>query len=163
MEMTPTERRRAAAERYRPEHISTLLVAEAPPLALDRYFYFEDVPTQDSLFRYVAEGILGTKPDRDGKPAALAGLRDRGFFLIDFSEEPIERGARLSPTLVPGLVERAVVLKPDRVILIKTSVYDLAYHSLAAAGLRVVDQRIPFPGSGQQVKFREAFAYALAS
>jgi hypothetical protein len=38
--------------------VRLLLVAEAPPAALDRYFYFEDVPRHDSLFRYVARAIL---------------------------------------------------------------------------------------------------------
>jgi hypothetical protein len=48
----PAPRRRArAARRYRPEKVDLLLVAEAPPSALDRYFYFEDVSEQDSLFR----------------------------------------------------------------------------------------------------------------
>jgi hypothetical protein len=32
-----------AARRYRPERIDLLLVAEAPPPADDRYFYFEHV------------------------------------------------------------------------------------------------------------------------
>src|SRR5205823_6407163 len=46
-------RRRQAAERYRPDVVDLLLVAEAPPSAPDRFFYFEHVTTHDSLFRYV--------------------------------------------------------------------------------------------------------------
>ena len=45
-------RRDRAARKYRPKQVELLLVAEAPPAALDRYFYFEDVREQDSLFRY---------------------------------------------------------------------------------------------------------------
>jgi hypothetical protein len=37
------KRREEAAARYRPDSVDLLLVAEAPPSALDRYFYFEDV------------------------------------------------------------------------------------------------------------------------
>lgn len=44
-------RRFEAAERYLPAHIKLLLIAEAPPEAPDRYFYFHDVHVQDSLFR----------------------------------------------------------------------------------------------------------------
>src|SRR5437867_2723215 len=51
-------RREQASRRYKPRHIKILLVAEAPPSALDRYFYFEDVAEHDSLLRYVARGIL---------------------------------------------------------------------------------------------------------
>ncbi len=51
-------RRQQAAVRYQPEHVRLLLVAEAPPSSLDRYFYFHDVRGQDSLFRYVVETVL---------------------------------------------------------------------------------------------------------
>jgi hypothetical protein len=47
-EAAQARRRDAAARRYRPETIQLLLIAEAPPSALDRYFYFEDVPDHDS-------------------------------------------------------------------------------------------------------------------
>src|SRR3954467_13749513 len=60
--------RRRAAERYEPDVVDLLLVAEAPPSALDRFFYFEHVTTHDSLFRYVVRGILGETPSRDKAP-----------------------------------------------------------------------------------------------
>lgn len=161
MTATDRERRAAAAARYRPAHIHCLLVAEAPPLALDRYFYFEDVRAHDSLFRYVAEGVLGAKPDRRGKRAALAALRDRGFFLTDLSEEPVPSGADLS-TEVPGLVRRVVELNPNHIILIKVTVFDLVYPALERRGLPVVPARISFPGWGQVTHFQQGFAEALA-
>ena len=40
-------RRRRAAARYRPPEIDLLLVGEAPPEALDRYFYFTGVREHD--------------------------------------------------------------------------------------------------------------------
>jgi hypothetical protein len=40
--MQARQRRDAAAAEYRPEPIELLLVAEAPPSSLDRYFYFEE-------------------------------------------------------------------------------------------------------------------------
>jgi len=137
-----------------------LLVAEAPPAASDRYFYFEDVREQDSLFRYVAQVILGAKPTRDNKPAVLRALRDRGFFLIDLSQSPKTGDGDLG-SLVPALVQRVADINPDRIILIKANVFDLAYAALRAAGLPVVNSRIPFPGSGQQRRFVEAFNDAL--
>jgi hypothetical protein len=39
-----------------------LLLAETPPSSLDRYFYFEDVRDQDSLFRHVVRAILAIEP-----------------------------------------------------------------------------------------------------
>lgn len=152
-------RRASAARKYRPEQIQLLLVAEAPPSALDRYFYFEDVREQDALFRYVARAILGAEPTRGDKPKLLKDLRTRGVFLIDLSLDPVD-GTPLADE-VPGLLRRLKRLKPEKVILIKASVYDAAFRRMAEAGLPVIDERIPFPGSGQQRRFEAAFARAL--
>lgn len=151
--------RAAAAEKYKPEQVRLLLVAEAPPAALDRYFYFEDVREHDSLFRYVVRGILGVEPLRDGKRPALEQLRDRGVFLLDLCEEPL--GNVPLGSYVPDLVDRATTLAPEWIILIKATVYDAAFSALKSAGLPVVDARIPFPGSGQQRRFEREFAEAL--
>jgi hypothetical protein len=59
--------RQRAVKRYKPDVVRLLLVAEAPPQELERYFYFTDVQEQDSLFRYVAREILGIEPSRSNK------------------------------------------------------------------------------------------------
>jgi len=154
------ERRRQAAERYRPGVVDTLLVAEAPPACDDRYFYFERVQKHDDLFRNVVTGVLGVTPNRGDKSRHLAALRDRGVFLIDLY---------LDPAGVPGdraggvasLVERVRELAPRKVILIKATVHD-EYGPLVRAGVPVVDVRVPFPGSGHQREFDEAFTRASA-
>jgi hypothetical protein len=118
-------RRRLAAShssgtRVSASHVKLLLIAEAPPAALDRYFYFEDVPNQDSVFRYVARSILDVEPTRQNKPALLAGMRETGVFLIDVQTAPLD-GTPLTAS-VPGLVKRALALAPTKVILIKATV-----------------------------------------
>ena len=133
---------------------------EAPPSALDRYFYFENVLTHDSLFRHVVEGVLGEKPTRDKAPY-LDELSERGFFLLDACEEPFSSRRDTLPGCVPGLVRRCRALRPRRVVLIGAGTYDHAYDALVAAGLPVVDVRLPYPGSGQQRRFLEGFRYAL--
>jgi hypothetical protein len=152
-------RRERESARYRPDEIELLLVAEAPPRALDRYFYFDDVREQDSLFRYVCRGVLRREPTREGKSELLRALRDRGVFLIDLSEEPLN-----GPSLrdcVPGLVGRCRSLSPRKIILIKATVFDAAYRDLRDAGLPVSEVRVPFPGSGRQREFEVAFQEAL--
>lgn len=158
---TSLERRTRAAEKYRPERIRLLLVAEAPPGDEARYFYFEDVQDHDSLFRYVVRGILGVEPTRDDKANLLEALKQAGVFLIDASPEPIDPGTSLDDQVDP-LVSRCRDLQPEAIILIKVTVYDAAFHALRRNGLPVVDERIPFPGSGQQLRFEAAFARALA-
>jgi hypothetical protein len=152
-------RRREAAAHYRPNEIDLLLVAEAPPAALDRYFYFDDVPDQDSLFRYVCRVLLGQEPTREGKPQMLQELCELGAFLIDVRETPVD-GTPLR-NFVPSLVQRCRVLEPRHIILIKATVFDASHQSLRAAGLPVSEVRVPFPGSGRQHEFVAAFTRAL--
>ncbi|MDP3984631.1 MAG: hypothetical protein Q8Q52_06495 [Acidimicrobiia bacterium] len=126
---------------------------------MDRYFYFEDVAVQDFLFRYVARSILGEQPSRANKPELLGRLRDTGVFLIDLKEDPHDD--RSLATHVPDLVSQAIRLEPSSVILIKATVYDAAFRALRQHGLPVVDERVPFPGSGQQKRYEQAMARAL--
>jgi|SRR5215218_7009160 len=135
-------RRARAARKFRPDIVKLLLVAEAPPSALDRYFYFEDVREQDALFRYVARGLLGVEPTRENKGDLLGRLRDEGVFLIDVSADPLS-DTPLSE-LVPDLVRRVKALAPEKVILIKATVHDSAFQALRGAGLPVVDERSRF-------------------
>jgi len=152
-------RRNQAARRFKPDQVRLLLVAEAPPAALNRYFYFSDVAKHDSLFRYVARGILKTEPTRANKPELLASLRDRGVFLIDLKPDPLD-GSQLRD-YVPDLVRRVRHLAPSKIILIKATVHDSALSALLWAGQPVSQERVPFPGSGQQRRFEETFARAL--
>ena len=149
-----------AAERYRPAVVDLLLVAEAPPSALDRFFYFEHVPTHDSLFRYVVRGILGETPSRDKAPY-LDELRDRGVYLVHLCEDPFSSRRDVVPGCVPGLVRRCRELRPRRVVLIGAGTFDHAYDALETAGLPVVDVRLPYPGSGQQRRFAKGFEMAV--
>ena len=152
--------REQAAERFRPRHVRLLLVAEAPPPALDRYFYFPHVTEHDSLFRYVVRLVLGVEPTRSGKLELLDALRDAGVFLIDVCQEPITSKADLK-ACVPGLVEPVKLVRPDNVILIKATVHDAAFWALREAKLPVVGNMLPFPGSGQQLRFEAEMASAL--
>jgi hypothetical protein len=136
-----------------------LLVAEAPPSALDRYFYFLDVDVQDSLFRHVVEAAFGEKPTRDKQPW-LDALKHAGYFLIDLSPDPFDDAETLRP-LVPALATRCADLAPDRIVLIGARVYDLAYGALREARLPVVDVRFPIPGYGQRKRFLDLAAPLL--
>jgi len=153
--------RAAAAAKYKPDIVELLLVAEAPPAALERYFYFENVSDHDSLFRYVVKGIFETTPGRADKASWLARLKDKGVFLIDLMPDPVTTLKHGS--FVEGLVKRCLEINPKKIILIKAPVFDAAFHPLRKAGLPVSDVRVPFPGSGQQKKFEVAFARALGS
>jgi hypothetical protein len=158
------ERRARAARRCRPAPIKTLLVAQAPPGPKpgepERYFYFEDVDRYDDLFRGVVRALVGRYPTRAEKPRFLAQLRDRGYYMIDLKLDPIGVGP-MPEACVKGAIRRARRLAPGRIVLIKTDVYDLLFSPMRAGGLPVVDVRMPFPGSGNQLVFDEKFKQAL--
>jgi hypothetical protein len=154
-------RRERAAAAFKPARVRTLLVAEAPPSALDRYFYFLDVGVHDSLFRHVVEATFRERPSRDKLPW-LDELKMAGYFLIDLSPDPFD-DREVLPPLLPSLVRRCRDLDPERIVLIGARLYDLAYGVLLAAGLPVVDARLPIPGNGQQRRFLELARLLLAT
>ncbi len=167
------ERRKLAREAYKPDRLACLLVAEAPPNDDRRYFYFEDVPDKDGLFIEVTKALF---PDFAGYVGArtpekkrlwLRRLKERGFWLLDAMEDPL-RG-RSWASAHSDLLARLEALRGDAllnpatpIILIKANVFDELYGLLIRDGYtRVAGQRIPFPGSGQQKRFRQSFKDAL--
>ena len=100
-----------------------LLVAEAPPSALDRYFSFEVVPAQDSRFRYLVRAILGVEPTRANKPGLQGRPRDRGVFLINLWSDPTD--ARSDSPDRAGRLRRIRQLAPEGIIVIEIRVFDL--------------------------------------
>lgn len=151
--------RRRAAEKYKPDPIRVLLVAESPPTADDRYFYFENVGSHDWLFMGVVEVLYGQRPARAEKVRFLRRLQESGVFLIDLKLDPAD--ASPLQACVPNLLARCRALAPEKIILIKSTVFDAAYSSFKAAGLPVVDRRVYFPSTGRQGEFRRQFAEAL--
>ncbi len=160
-----------ARNTYRPAQIKTLIIAEAPPCALDRFFYFPDVKKQDSLFLEIM-GVL--YPDQKDEYLAsgrqtmlkidlLERFRHDGYWLYDLCDIPT--------SIVPGPTpQHAEQLHEDlkqhasagtRIILVKANVYDLCYDLLASNDYHVIKERLPFPGSGQQKVFRDKFKQAI--
>lgn len=55
-----------------------------------------------------------------------------------------------------------VISKTTPIIIIKTNVYDIDANPLKEKGYKVIDERIPFPSSGQQTKLAFGFKKALS-
>lgn len=161
--------------RWRPDRVRLLLVAESAPddggdPADRRFFYDTRLTGHDGLFREVVR-VLYDNPalvsGADAKVPWLARLQRDGVFLIDLATVPVNyhapglRASTLAAS-VQATVASAVALEPNGVVLIKKNVFDLLHEPLTTAGLRVLHHHaVPFPGSGQQKRFREAFAHAL--
>jgi hypothetical protein len=167
-----TERR----ARWKPDRVRLLLIAESAPddggdLANRRFFYDDALTGKDGLFREAVRALYDNPTLTSGpntKRPWLEKLKADGVFLIDLAPIPVnyhspsERAAALQCN-IKATVLHASELKPDGVVLVKQNVFDLLERPLRAAGLPVLhDSMIPFPGSGQQKRFREGFADALA-
>ncbi len=162
-----------ASNRYKPRPIKFLLIAEAPPCNLDRFFYFEDVRKQNSLFLEIMgvlypdqkAAYLASGRETERKQDLLETFRDDGYWLIDLSEVPPELTGESLASCVPNLLKRLQkhITQDTPIVLIKADVYDLLYPVLSEQGYRVVAERLPFPGSGQQKIFREKFRKIIVS
>lgn len=167
-----TERR----ARWKPDHVRLLLVAESAPddggdIANRRFFYDEHLTGKDGLFREVVRALYdnpGLQSGPNEKTPWLERLKSDGVYLIDLAPVPVnyhspsERAAALQRN-IDATVSLAVELMPEGVVLVKQNVFDLLEGPVRAAGLPLLhDAMIPFPGSGQQKRFRERFADALA-
>lgn len=162
-----------ARNKYKPSRIQTLLLTEAPPGNPERYFYFEDVKRQDSLFLEIM-GVL--YPDlkqhylRSGrktelKEALLYQFQSDGYWLMTVSEVPFNVTDKTLEGCLPGLLQRLTkyITKQTPIVLIQAAVYDLCHPFLTQHGYTVANERIPFPGSGQQRVFREKFAKVIGA
>lgn len=160
-----------ARNKYRPRQIRTLILTEAPPCALDRFFYFEDVRKQDSLFLEIMgvlyprekEAYLSSGRQSVLKAELLERFRDDGFWMLDLCEIPTSIAYGPSYSDVKQLLnnlERTV--SPDTpILMVKANVFDLCHDILKTSGYNAINERLPFPGSGQQRVFREKFKRAL--
>ncbi|GHD51700.1 hypothetical protein D9V29_12445 [Mycetocola manganoxydans] len=161
--------------RWKPDHVRLLLIAESAPddggdIAKRRFFYDENLTGKDGLFREVVRALiinpaLATGPN--AKVPWLEKLKAGGVYLIDLASVPVnhhspsERAVALQRNIA-ATVSLAAELKPDGVVLVKQNVFELLQGPILEAGLPLLhDEFIPFPGSGQQKRFRERFATAI--
>lgn len=157
--------------KYKPSIVKYLLIAEAPPDSIDRFFYYENVHQHDYLFLGVAEALypelkenfLASGRNNEIKNSILLKLKADGFYLIDLSELPLSLMDGYLYSQLPSLVQKInqVVIKQTKIILIKATIYDITYLYLQREGFEVVDIRIHFPGQGGQKKFQDGFKQAL--
>lgn len=158
----------AARNKYKPEHVKLLFIAEAPPEAFDRFFYYEKVQKHDWLYLGIAKvftNIKDTKFLRAKKSVILNAFKDYGIYLMDLSDQPSTIGLYTCEGKEAFLRkirnEKAIDKRTTKVILIKASVFDFIYSTLRNEGYDVSNVRIPFPASGQQLCFDIAMRKAL--
>ncbi|MDN5204633.1 hypothetical protein QQ008_24795 [Fulvivirgaceae bacterium BMA10] len=159
-----------AREIYRPEQVRMLFIAEAPPANSDRFFYFPDVRTGDSLFLHVIRAVfpelneVETKQIRAMKEELLHRFREAGCFLEDSSLKSIAKEVghgekiRLLRIEQEALHQRIQRYKStSKIVLVGATVFKANCEFLTGLGYSILNKSaIPFPGSGQQNRFKKA-------
>lgn len=159
----------SAQNKYRPHNPKIVFIAEAHPCTDGQFFYYESVPKQDNLFMYLIRSVFpdlqdwDTKKIRAEKPALLQRFMDEGYFM-DFSVNgQIVKGttpAKKEKLIVQSqedLNTRIEQYKNSAFVLLTASVFKANYNYLNDKAYTVLNSSaIPYPGSGQQTKFKEA-------
>jgi plasmid stability protein len=176
-------------KKHLPDQIKLLFLAEAPPrLQFNRFFYFAEVKTGDTLFletmKVLYPSLTGfaerteiqkarffPKEVRARKAYFLDRFRDDGFYLADAIENPMPSGANSSTKMrtiresLPALIGKLSHLCHDRqtpIILIGDPVYKVCATALREANLRILNEEsINMPALGGQVQFRSKLRHLL--
>ncbi len=168
-------------QKYQPDHIKFLLIAESPPPAPDvqssRQFYYADrIRRDDRLFTNTIRALYpevadATEPELEAaKEQWLRRFQADGWYMIEALEDSQEhkvtkkqRQEHIHDAL-PRLLERVQKLaKPDtKIILIKSNVFEVAADPLRQAGFTVLNHElVDYPGRYNQQAYRNKLA-ALA-
>jgi hypothetical protein len=185
--MKPLQRFAQASNRYLPDPIHLLFIAEAPPaLRVRRFFYFTGLTNGDTLFLemmkvlYPAEvGFAGesfqprfsVQQMRHNKANLLRRFQADGYVLIDACEQPMPDRAttptkmqRMKSTL-PALQQRLerLLSQPEiPIILIGGVTYAVCAAPLRHNGWKILNQSmINHPARGNQLLFREKLSATL--
>ncbi len=166
----PGPARAAATQKYRPAEVRILFMAESPPAAPDRHFYFEDISRADTLWVQTTRALYPeefgeTAQERKRKGAWLERFQRDGHWMLEAVPHPID--AQRKEFQIRNHTERALAAiqaaAPLYVVLITTPVYKTLLQPLADAGISLPQpQAIPFPGRGQQGRFHAAMQATLS-
>lgn len=159
------------ATRFRPVHISVLLIDAAPPARFEDYFYrpaadrSERSPAARAYFDALVRcaDLAATTPSLLSEEAALAEFQRRGFFLIGAIECPLEThsdAARALENAAPVLLRRVnISYKPKSIALLSLRTQPLVGVLQASgwAGRLILSGGKPFAAPAD-----EALAKAIA-
>jgi hypothetical protein len=146
--MTTFETIRAS---YRPRRISTLFVGESAPHG-GTFFYNQD----SGLFREMRRAF-------GEEEQFLISFRNSGFYLDDLVLEPVNQ---LSPVprralcrkSIASLAARLKEYRPQAIVILLCSIRPMVLEAMRLAGIDYVPYCTPYPGFGNQPRFRSAMA-----
>lgn len=160
-------------ERYRPDKVHVLFVAESPPESSDdepRFFYNPNREHWDNLYRSMMKAVFPEFEYRPGeKDNWLRRFQKDGYYLIDATDRPInrlsaaERRLELNRAVEEKVAEITHLVTPSTpIVLVKKSVFEALNRPLREVGYNVIHESfLPFPAQGHQERFIEACSMCL--
>lgn len=169
-------------QKYKPEHIRFLLIAESPPPApsvqSSRQFYYTDrIRRDDRLFTNTIRALFPEAAEtpeselEEFKEGWLHRFKTDGWYMVEALEvsqeheaTKMQRQERIRKNL-PALLQKVKKLaEPDtKIILIKSNVFDVAAQPLRDAGYTVLNQELlDYPGRFNQKAYRQKLAKLAA-
>ena len=103
-----------------------------------------------------------TTYERKRKREWLSKFQQEGYQLIDAVKVPIDGSSQQRAGRIKEDVEKLISeikrINPERIILIKVTVYKALAKKLVEEGFAVMNQEpLPFPSSGRQAEFHRKF------
>lgn len=162
-------------QKYKPETIKLLLIAESPPPAPEiqssrQFYYSERIRKDDRLFINTIKALYpevedAKEPELEAeKETWLKRLQKDGVYMIEALDDSQEhevtkkqRQERIANSL-PGILGKVKALaNPEtKIILIKSNVFDVAAGPLRQAGYTVLNtELVDYPGRFNQRDYRE--------
>lgn len=137
--------------KFRPHQIKTLFVGESAPVSGD-FFYHGN----SNMLRYmkeVVESVFGKSDD------FLDTFKSYGWYLDDLVLTPVnglgrpERKAKCRDAQ-SGLAARIAEYQPKAIVSLLSSIRETVEAAASDAGSIATRYSVPFPGNGQQARFR---------
>ncbi len=149
---------------FRPQTVRWLFVGESSP-AGGTHFY----RANSNLFRAMREAFVRAfGADVPSGPAFLHYFRERGAWLVDLADRPVNRledreRASAIGSGVDQLVSLITTVRPERIFVVKKSIAAEVLKAAEAAGHEGEVVALPFPLRQWREKFIQALATALAA
>lgn len=149
----------AVREKYRPPIIATLFVGESAPHS-GKFFYCGE-NTMLREMRFVLESWIGEP--FSGSQAFLDAFKARGWYLDDLVLTPVNHLLRTDRKAQCRLAEKSLanrlrLYNPKAIVMLLVSIEPFVARAALDAGCPAPQYVVPFPGMGQQNRFRSRMA-----
>jgi hypothetical protein len=148
----------ATRARFRPERVTTLFVGESAPVSGD-FFYYGNTALQRHM-QHAVEDAFG------GGGNFLDRFKSYGWYLDDLVLTPVnqltksERNAKCLAAQ-DSLAARIAEYQPLAIVSLLISIKKIVDAAAIAAGSTAQCFAVPFPGMGQQARFKTAMAQIM--